>query len=68
MIRIASGAAAVGRLRRPDQRAAVHDLSPLLDTAHQITIRSPTTSETVVTTPMMPGLELHLPAGTVIPR
>jgi RHS repeat-associated protein len=40
--------------------------SPLLDTAHQVTIPSPTTAETVVTTPTMPGLELHLPAGTVI--
>jgi len=40
--------------------------SPLLDTAHEVAIPSPTTAETVVTTPMMPGLELHLPAGTVI--
>ena len=40
--------------------------SPVLDTAHQVTIPSPTTSETVITTPPIPGLELHLPAGTVI--
>jgi hypothetical protein len=40
--------------------------SPLLDTAHQVTIPSPTTRETVITTPLIPGLELHLPAGTVI--
>jgi RHS repeat-associated protein len=40
--------------------------SPLIDIAHQVTIPSPTTTETVVTTPTMPGLELHLPAGTVI--
>ncbi len=40
--------------------------SPVLDTAHQVTIPSPTTSETVITTPLIPGLELHLPAGTVI--
>ena len=40
--------------------------SPLLDTAHQVTIPSPTTGETVITTPLIPGLELHLPAGTVI--
>jgi RHS repeat-associated protein len=40
--------------------------SPLLDVAHEIPIASPTTRETVVTTPAMPGLELHLPAGTVI--
>jgi RHS repeat-associated protein len=40
--------------------------SPLIDTAHQVTIPSPTTQETVVTTPTMPGLELHLAAGTTI--
>src|SRR5262249_2791541 len=39
---------------------------PLIDTAHQVTIASPTTSETVITTPDIPWLELHLPAGTVI--
>jgi RHS repeat-associated protein len=38
----------------------------LLDVAHEVTIASPTTKEIVVTTPTMPGLELHLPAGTVI--
>ncbi len=37
-----------------------------LDMAHEITIPSPTTKETVLTTPTMPGLELHLPPGTVI--
>jgi RHS repeat-associated protein len=40
--------------------------SPKLDVAHEISIASPTTAETVVTTSTMPGLELHLPAGTVI--
>jgi YD repeat-containing protein len=40
--------------------------SPLIDTAHQVTIASPTLRETLVTTPAIPGLELHLPAGTVI--
>jgi YD repeat-containing protein len=39
---------------------------PKLDTAHQVTIASPTTGEVVVTTPFIPGLELHLPAGTTI--
>ncbi len=38
----------------------------LLDMAHEVTIPSPTAKETVVTTPTMPGLELRLPAGTVI--
>ena len=37
-----------------------------LDTAHAVTIASPTTSEVVVTTPTLPGLELHIPPGTVI--
>ena len=40
--------------------------SPLIDTAHQMTIASPTLSETVITTPLIPGLQLHLPVGTVI--
>jgi RHS repeat-associated protein len=37
-----------------------------LDTAHVVKIPSPTASETVVTSPLLPGLELHLPANTVI--
>ena len=37
-----------------------------LDTAHAITIPSPTTAATVITTPHIPGLELHLPPRTVI--
>ncbi|HEX9368777.1 MAG TPA: RHS repeat-associated core domain-containing protein [Vicinamibacterales bacterium] len=40
--------------------------SPRIDTAHQATIPSPTARETLITTPQIPGLELHLPAGTVI--
>jgi RHS repeat-associated protein len=39
---------------------------PLLDTAHQVSIPSPTRHETVITTPAIPGLELRIPAGTVI--
>lgn len=39
---------------------------PKLDTQHAVPIPSPTTQETVITTPLMPGFELHLPAGTVI--
>jgi hypothetical protein len=39
---------------------------PLLDAAHAITVPSPTTSEVVLTNPYMPGLELHIPANTVI--
>ena len=39
---------------------------PALDTAHAVTIPVPTKKETIVTTPLLPGLELHIPAGTVI--
>jgi RHS repeat-associated protein len=39
---------------------------PKLDTAHEIRIPSPTTSETVITTPLIPGLEVRIPAGVVI--
>ena len=39
---------------------------PKIDTPHAVSIPSPTTRETIVTTPLMPGLELHLPTGTVI--
>jgi RHS repeat-associated protein len=39
---------------------------PTLDMAHEVTIPSPTTKETIVTTPLIPGLELHIPPGTVI--
>lgn len=37
-----------------------------LDTTHAVKIPSPTSSETVITSPLLPGLELHLPANTVI--
>jgi len=37
-----------------------------LDMAHATTIPSPTKQEVVVTTPLIPGLEVHLPTGTVI--
>jgi RHS repeat-associated protein len=39
---------------------------PKIDTRHAVRISSPTTTETVVTTPLIPGLELHLAPGTVI--
>jgi YD repeat-containing protein len=37
-----------------------------IDTAHAVTIPSPTTAETIVTTPAIPKLELHIPAGATI--
>jgi RHS repeat-associated protein len=37
-----------------------------LDTARTVTIPSPTLSETVIRSPLLPGLELHIPAHTVI--
>jgi RHS repeat-associated protein len=39
---------------------------PRLDTRHAVRIPSPTTREVVVTTPSIPGLELHIPPNTVI--
>jgi hypothetical protein len=40
--------------------------SPVLDPQGDVTLHSPTAGETVVTTPRIPGLELRIPAGTVI--
>src|SRR5882724_250268 len=37
-----------------------------LDTAHAVKIPSPTTTEMVITTPLLPGLELRLPPNTVV--
>jgi RHS repeat-associated protein len=37
-----------------------------LDRQHEVTIPSPTTKELVITTPRLPGLELHLPPNTII--
>jgi RHS repeat-associated protein len=39
---------------------------PRIDLVHAVTIPSPTLEEVVVTTPLIPGLELHIPPGTVI--
>lgn len=39
---------------------------PIIDTAHAVTIPVPTTSETVITSPAIPGLEFHLPAGATV--
>jgi len=39
---------------------------PEIDTANAVTISSPTTAETVITSPRIPGLEVRIPAGTVI--
>ncbi len=39
---------------------------PRLDTLHRVRIPSPTTAEVVLTTPRIPGLEVRIPAGTVI--
>lgn len=39
---------------------------PRIDTANAMTIPSPTSAETIVRTPLIPGLEVRLPAGTVI--
>lgn len=39
---------------------------PKLDMAHAVKVPSPTKRDVVVTNPQIPGLELHLPRGTVI--
>src|SRR4029453_7005617 len=39
---------------------------PEIDTANAVTIPSPTTAETVITSPRIPGLEVRIPAGSVI--
>jgi len=39
---------------------------PRIDTGNTITIPSPTTEEVVLTSPRIPGLEVHLAPGTVI--
>ena len=39
---------------------------PKLDTGHAVNIGSPTTRDTVITNPLIPGLELRLPQQTVI--
>jgi RHS repeat-associated protein len=39
---------------------------PKLDTANTVTISSPTNKDSSITNPRIPGLELKLPAGTVI--
>jgi RHS repeat-associated protein len=39
---------------------------PELDTANEVTIPVPTSEEVVLRTPAIPGLEVHLPPGTVV--
>jgi len=39
---------------------------PRTDTQHAVSLPSPTTSEVIITTPFIPGLEVHIPQGTVI--
>jgi RHS repeat-associated protein len=39
---------------------------PRLDTGHAAKVSAPTAAETSLSTPLIPGLELRLPAGTII--
>lgn len=39
---------------------------PRLDTKHTTRIAAPTTSETILTTPEIPGLQVRIPAGSVV--
>lgn len=39
---------------------------PVLDVQHATHLAIPTTKETVATTPLIPGLEIHIPAGEIL--
>jgi RHS repeat-associated protein len=39
---------------------------PLIDTAHEQSFDSPTTSEVTLSTPRIPGLEIRIPGGSVV--
>ncbi|GLW90304.1 hypothetical protein Aglo03_11200 [Actinokineospora globicatena] len=39
---------------------------PKLDMAHTVKLSAPTSADTVLTTPAIPGLEVRVPAGTVV--
>ncbi|OLR92374.1 hypothetical protein BJP25_20000 [Actinokineospora bangkokensis] len=39
---------------------------PKLDMAHTVKLAAPTTGDTVLSTPAIPGLEVRIPAGTVV--
>jgi RHS repeat-associated protein len=39
---------------------------PRIDTAHAVKVPYPIEADTIITTPFIPGLELHLPAGAAI--
>lgn len=39
---------------------------PRVDTAHTVSVPSPTNRDIVLTTPAIPGLEVHIPKGTVV--
>jgi RHS repeat-associated protein len=39
---------------------------PVIDIAHAVHVSSPTTSDVVLTTPLIPGLEVRIPKGTTI--
>lgn len=39
---------------------------PVIDTAHAVDIASPTSSDVTITSPLLPGVRLTIPAGTII--
>lgn len=39
---------------------------PRIDTAHAVAISSPLRADLVITTPRIPGLELHIPKGSIV--
>lgn len=53
-------------LRKGRNKLFYQPYLPILDTASEVSIASPTTAPVVVKTPKVKGLELHLPAGVRI--
>ncbi|MFI5733146.1 polymorphic toxin-type HINT domain-containing protein [Kribbella sp. NPDC051587] len=53
-------------LRKGTQKLFYQPYLPILDTANEVPITSPTTAPIVIKTPKVKGLELHLPKGVTI--
>ncbi|WP_371401969.1 polymorphic toxin-type HINT domain-containing protein [Kribbella sp. NBC_00662] len=53
-------------LRKGRNKLFYQPYLPILDTANEIAITSPTTAPVVIKTPKVKGLEVHLPAGVTV--
>lgn len=58
----------VGIWARPDRTTEIEDVfwMPRLDTSTTVPVASPTRKEIVLEHPTMPGLQVHIPAGSVL--